>query len=84
MLELKPGPTHIELKVANNRRSIIVLSPRRHGFKGKDLKNLELLVKLGLPSYFKVYFDIKVKHHLIHGPYNVLPKKEQKIVTPYI
>ena len=67
--------------------------PRKHGLQGNDRKNLELLVKFYLQSYFKLCFDIKVKHNLIHGPYHVLtqlcilrtlPKKVQNIVTPYI
>jgi hypothetical protein len=72
---------------------LLFMWTRKHGLKGKDLKNLELLVKFCLQSYFKLYFDIKVKHHLIHGPYHVLtqlcilrtlPKKLRNIVTPYI
>lgn len=92
LMELKPGPI-VHSRWLTTGEALLFMWPRKHGLKGKDLKNLELLVKFCLQSYFKLYFDIKVNHHLIHGPYHVLtqlcilrtlPKKVQNIVTPYI
>ena len=92
LLELKPGPI-VHSRWLTTGEAVLFMWPRKHGLQGKDRKNLELLVKFCLQSYFKLYFDIKVKHHLIHGPYHVLtqlcilrtlPKKVQNIVTPYI
>ena len=45
---------------------------RKHGLTGHNLKVLELLVKFCIEYYFKIYFDIKVKHCLQDGPYHIL------------
>ena len=71
LLELKPGPI-VHSRWLTTGEAVLFMWPRKHGLQGKDRKNLELLVKFCLQSYFKLYFDIKVRHHLIHGPYHVL------------
>ena len=52
-----------------------------------------MLVKFCLESYFKLYFDIKVKHMIVDAPYHILtslrilktqPKKVRDAVTFYI
>ena len=72
---------------------IIYLSTREHNLSGQDLKTLELLVNFCLKFYFKLYFDIKVKHKLQDGPYHILtavrilrtlPKNVQDSVTLYV
>ena len=66
---------------------------RKHVLTGKNLKNLDSVVKFCLNLYVKLHFDIKVKHDLIHGPGDVLnqgcilgtlPKEVQTTITPYI
>ena len=66
---------------------------RKHGLTGRDLEILKTLVLFCLRSYFKLYFEIKVKHYLVHGPYHILtqlrilkslPMEVRDIVTPYI
>ena len=49
-----------------------MLWTRNHGLQGKTLENFELIVKFVLQSYFKLYFDIKVKHRLADGPGHIL------------
>ena len=65
----------------------IFLWTRKHGLSGATFKVLEILVK-----YFKLYFDIKVKH-FIADAYHILtglriirtqPKKIRDVVTLYI
>ena len=52
-----------------------------------------MLVKFCLEWYFKLYFDIKVKHFIADAPYHILtslrilrtqPKKVRDVVTFYI
>lgn len=66
---------------------------RKHGLTGKNLENLETLVKFCINFYFKLFFDIKVKHHLINGPNHILTQLRilctlsedvKTIITPYI
>jgi hypothetical protein len=45
----------------------IFLWTRKHGLSGATFKVLEILVK-----YFKLYFDIKVKHFIADAPYHIL------------
>ena len=70
-----------------------MLWTRVHGLQGDTLKTFELIIQFVLQSYFKLYFDIKVKHSLVDGPNYVvsalriartLPKKVKDIVSPYI
>ena len=66
---------------------------RKHGLSGKPLKILESLVKFCLQFYFKMYFDIKVRHLIVDAPHHVLtslrilrtqPKKVKDAITPYV
>lgn len=72
---------------------VVFLWTRKHGLTGSNLKVLEMLVKFCLEYYFKIYFDIKVKHLIEDAPYHILtslrilkkqPKKVRDIVTFYI
>ena len=65
----------------------------KHGFKGKNLNNLKLLVEFIIGVYFPMWFEAKVKHSFINGPRLVLKqlelvrlqkKKVQNIVAPHI
>ena len=89
---LKPWPI-VHSRWLTTGEALLFMWTRKHGLTGKNLKNLETIVKFCLQSYFKLFFDIKVKHHLIHGPYHVLtqlrilrtlPKNVKTIVTPYV
>ena len=64
-----------------------------HGLQGDTLKTFELIIQIVLRSYFKLYFDIKVKHSLVEGPNHVVSalritriigNKVKDIVSPYI
>ena len=92
LAELKPGPI-VHSRWLTTGEALLFLWTRHHGLVGRDAKNLETLVTFCLRSYFKLFFDIKVKHDLIHGPYHVLTqlrilqtlsKEVKTIVTPYV
>ena len=51
---------------------LVYMWTRKHGLSGKPLKILESLVKFCLQFYFKMYFDIKVRHLIIDAPHHVL------------
>ena len=68
---LKPGRI-VHSRWLTTAQALLIMWTRKHGLTRKDKKNLEILVKFCLQSYFKLYFDITVKHHLIYGPYHVL------------
>ena len=60
---------------------------------GQDLKTLKILVQFCVQWYFKLYFDIKVKHLITEAPYHILtsirilktqPRKVRDIVTVYV
>jgi len=66
---------------------------RKHGLIGENLKTLELLVNFCLDYYFKLYFNIKVRHHIVDAPYHILtalrilktqPKTVRDAVTFYV
>ena len=72
---------------------VIYLWTRKHGLSGANYKILEMLVKFCLQWYFKLYFDIKVKHLIEDAPYHILtslrilktqPQKVRDAVTFYI
>ena len=51
---------------------IIFLWTRKHDLTGKNLKVLEMLAKFCLQHYFKLFYDIKVKHLIQDAPYHIL------------
>ena len=66
---------------------------RKHSLSGKPLKILESLVKFCLQFYFKIYFDVKVRHLIADAPYHVLtglqilrtqPRKVRDVITFYV
>ena len=74
-------------------QSLTYLWTRKHGLAGKELKTLEILVRFCLTYYFKLYYDIKVRHNIVEGPVHILtqirilqkqPKIVRDIITPYI
>ena len=65
----------------------------KHGCQGKELEILKTIVEFCVNFYFKMYFDIKVKHTLIYGPEHILtqlrlmrelPDHVKEIITPFI
>jgi hypothetical protein len=92
LAELKPGPI-VHSRWLTTGLALLFMWTRDHGLIGREAKNLETLVRFCLQSYFKLFFDIKVKHHLIHGPYHVLTqlrilrtlsRQVKDIITPYV
>ena len=72
---------------------LVFMWTRKHGLTGSNLKVLEMLVKFCLEYYFKIYFDIKVKHLIVDAPSHILtslrilkkqPKAVRDVVTFYI
>ena len=72
---------------------IIFLWTRVHNLTGSNLKVLELLANFCLQYYFKLYFEIKVKHLIEDAPYHILtslrilktqPQKVQDAVSFYV
>ena len=77
----------------NTQTRIIYMTTRKHGLEGKNLKVLSSLAVYAVQSYFKLFFDIKVKHKMSDAPEHILtqlrilktqPKEVCDIVTPYI
>ena len=44
----------------------------KHGFKGKNLTNLRLIVEFIVGVYYPMWFESKVKHCFLDGPRHVL------------
>ena len=72
---------------------LVYLWTRKHDLSGKQLEDLEILVRFSLESYFKLFFDIKVKDRLEDAPHHILTqlrilrtqsKRVQGIVTPFV
>ena len=65
----------------------------KHGFKGKDLASLKMIVEFIVGVYYPIWFEVKVKHNFIDGPRHLLKqmeltrlqkKKVQGLVAPHI
>ena len=89
---LKCGPLN-HSRWLTTGEALLILWARVHGLQGETLRKFELIIQFVLQSYFKLYFDIKVKHSLVDGPYHVvtalrisrnLPEEVREIVSPYI
>ena len=72
---------------------LVFMWTRVHGLTGQPLRTLEVLVKFCLTYYFKLYFDMKVKHLIEDAPYHILtslrilktqPQKVKTIITFYV
>ena len=90
--EVKIGPLNHACWLTMQIR-ILYLHTRKHDLKVKNLRILGILVEYAMQSYFKIFFEIKVKHKLENAPYHILtqlrilrtqPKRVQDIVSPYI
>ncbi|KAF0297732.1 hypothetical protein FJT64_004840 [Amphibalanus amphitrite] len=90
--QMKCGPLCHARWLTTGQR-ILFLRTRKHNVTGKDLKVLKILVNFCLQVYFKIYFDIKVKHSIQDAPYHILtqlkvvktqPKRVREAVMPYI
>lgn len=58
---------------------------RYHGLEGENLKNLETIVKFCISAYFKLFFEIKVQHHIKYAPQHILSAlKLLKDQTPQV
>jgi hypothetical protein len=92
LANLDIGPVnHARWLTTANR--ILRMWVSKHGFKGKDLTNLRLINEFIIGVYYANWFEIKVKHHFIDAPRNLLKmmevvrlqkKKVQDIVAPHI
>ena len=72
---------------------VFFLWTRDHGLSNEDRKTLRTLVKFFITFYFKLYYDIKVKHLMTDAPRHVLtgvkllrqqPMVVRKVITPHI
>ena len=54
----------------------------KHIFKGKEYKNLEMIVEFIITVYYPMWFDAKIKHHVTNGPHLVL--KQVKLINTFI
>ena len=60
----------------------MMLWMRYHGLEGK---NLETIVKFCISAYFKLFFEIKVQHHIKYAPQHILSAlKLLKDQTPQV
>ena len=56
-----------------------------HGLKGEDYRKLRVLVTFCVNGYFKLFFDIKVKHNHTFGPQHVVSSLQMlKKQTPEV
>ena len=92
LILLDIGPVcHSRFLTTANRFTRMWVS--KHGFKGKDLANLRLIVEYIVGVYYPLWFEAKVKHNHVEGPRHVLKqlvlvrlqkKAVQDIVMPYV
>ena len=89
---IKCGPLSHSRWLTTGQR-LVYMWTRVHGLSVGDTKVLETLVKFCLQMYFKLYYDIKVKHSLVEAPYHILtqirilkkqPKQVREIVDFYV
>ena len=74
-------------------QALIMLYMSEHGMKGEIYRKFMLIIKYVSQVYFQIWFDIKVKHAIVQGPYHILTllrlvrqksQEVQDIVTPYV
>ena len=74
-------------------QALLMLWIREHKLQGETLRKFEIIVNFVIQSYFKLYFDIKVKNCLTDGPNHILtalkilrtqPKEVQDIIKDTI
>ena len=53
-------------------QALLMLWTRELNLQGETLSKFELIVQFVIQSYFKLYFDIKVKNSLVDGPKPIL------------
>ena len=89
---LKCGPLN-HSRWLTTAEALLFLWIRDHGLQGEVLRKFKMIVHFVLESYLKLYFDIKVKHNLVHGPLHILssieilrmqPKEVQDIIEKYV
>ena len=70
-------------------QAILMLWVRDHKLHGEILIKFEIIVKFVIQSYFKLYFNIKVKNSLVDGPKHIVtalsiyrkqPKEVQNVI----
>ena len=57
-------------------QAFLMLWVRHHNLQGESLRKFELIVKFIIQSYFKLYFDIKVKNSMVEEPKHILTKSD--------
>ena len=65
------------MTTANRLMSVWV---SKHGFKGKNLNNLRVIVEFIVSVYYPVWFDVKVRNSFVNGPRHLLKQLELKKV----
>ena len=92
MQEMQCGPLCHARWLTTGQR-LVFMWTRHHGLSGENLKTLEILVKFCLQFYFKIFFEIKVKHQIVDAPFHILttlrllkaqPKKVRDAITFYV
>ena len=68
---IKCGPLCHSRWLTPGQRAVYMWT-RVHGLAVEDVRVLETLVQFCLQMYFKLYFDIKVKHSLVDAPHHIL------------
>ena len=72
---------------------VVFLWTRVHELSGEDRKTLRILVKFFITFYFKLYYDIKVRHLLTDAPRHVLtgvrllreqPRAVRDVITQHV
>lgn len=69
LLEIGPVNHSRWLTTANR---LLRLWVSKHGLKGKNLRNLQLIVEFIIGVYYPCWFNAKVKHCWIEGPRHIL------------
>ena len=73
--------------------AIMMLYMSEHGLDGEVYRKFILIVKYVSQVYFQIWFDIKVKHSIVDGPYHILTllrlvrqqsEEVREIVIPYV
>ena len=60
--------TMCQSRSGTTREALMMILMSHHGLKGEDYKKLRVLVTFCVNGYFKLFFDIKVKHNHTFAP----------------
>lgn len=92
LAKIKCGPLNTS-RWLTTAEALMMLWMRVHELTGEDLRKLEVLILFIINYYFKMFFDIKVQHHIKYESHHLITAltllseqsdEVQKIITPYI